>query len=229
MISIILSVINFGMMALSAISTCPFKASRIPTHSAVLKIRASELLCMQGIALINDGYFEDARKFLTSAVFIDHNNCEAKPYLLFCLEVLNRLPMVSEKNSSELAELNIGRRYEYGPGVAISYSEAAKWYLKAAMQGNTDAQLSLGTFYFRGVGVTQSYPESKKWINLSALHGNIDAQRFLGVMYAGGIGFEQSDELGAYWLQMAADRGCQHSQLALEALEAKMLLELPPK
>jgi TPR repeat protein len=229
MISIILSVINFGMMALSAISTCPIKASRLPTHSASLKIRASEFLCMQGIALINDGYFKDARNFLTSAVFIDPINSEAKPYLLFCLEVLNRLPMVTDKNCSALAELNIGRRYELGTGVPVSYSEAAKWYFKAATKGNADAQFSVGSFFFNGQGVLQSYPESEKWMTMSALNGNLDAQRFLGVMCASGIGFEQSDELGAYWLQMAADRGCQHSQLALETLEAKITSELPPK
>ena len=48
-------------------------------------------------------------------------------------------------------------------GVAQNYSEAAKWYRKAAEQGISLAQFSLGLMYYHGQGVLQSYDEAYHW------------------------------------------------------------------
>src|SRR5215204_1684155 len=42
------------------------------------------------------------------------------------------------------AQADLGRAYSKGEGVKQSYSEAAKWYLKSAEQGNAIAQNALG-------------------------------------------------------------------------------------
>jgi hypothetical protein len=42
------------------------------------------------------------------------------------------------------AQVELGRRYENGTGVVESAAQAAKWYRKAAAQGDADAQSSLG-------------------------------------------------------------------------------------
>ena len=49
------------------------------------------------------------------------------------------------------------------------YAEAARWYRKAAEQGNAIAQTNLGTMYFQGQGVPQDYAEAVRWCNLAVL------------------------------------------------------------
>ena len=45
---------------------------------------------------------------------------------------------------------------EIGEGVPQDYQEAAKWYLKAAEQGNMQAQFYAGRLYEKGQGVPQN-------------------------------------------------------------------------
>jgi TPR repeat protein len=47
-----------------------------------------------------------------------------------------------------------------GRGVAQDFAEAARWYRKAADQGNAPGQASLGDMYAHGQGVTQDYAEA---------------------------------------------------------------------
>ena len=44
-----------------------------------------------------------------------------------------------------------------------SDTEAARWYLKAANQGNDMAQYSLGDMFEEGRAVTQSDTEAARW------------------------------------------------------------------
>ena len=55
-----------------------------------------------------------------------------------------------------------------GQGVSQDYTEAVKWYRKAAEQGVAKAQYNLGAMYFDGQGVPQDYIQAHKWLNLSA-------------------------------------------------------------
>lgn len=61
------------------------------------------------------------------------------------------------------AQYNLGVMYDIGQGVPQDYTEAAKWYTKAAEQGHADAQLKLGVMYAKGRGVPQDYAEAAKW------------------------------------------------------------------
>jgi TPR repeat protein len=45
--------------------------------------------------------------------------------------------------------------YYSGQGAAQDYAEAAKWFRKAADQGNVNAQARLASMYFWGQGVPQ--------------------------------------------------------------------------
>jgi uncharacterized protein len=53
-------------------------------------------------------------------------------------------------------------------GVPQNYTEAVKWYRKAAEQGNADAQSNLGLMYYNGYGVPQDYVQAHTWFNLAA-------------------------------------------------------------
>jgi len=58
--------------------------------------------------------------------------------------------------------------YDNGKGVPQDYSEAAKWYRKAAEQGHAEAQYNLGVSCAKGEGVKQDYSLAYIWLSLSA-------------------------------------------------------------
>jgi len=66
-----------------------------------------------------------------------------------------------------LAQVNLGGMYDIGKGVTQDYSEALKWYRKAAEQGHASAQFYLGAKYANGQGVARDYVSSHMWINLA--------------------------------------------------------------
>lgn len=58
-----------------------------------------------------------------------------------------------------------------------SHAEAAKWYLRAAQQGQALAQYDLGQRYNLGVGVPADRVEGLKWLMLAAAQGQPDAAK----------------------------------------------------
>jgi hypothetical protein len=68
-----------------------------------------------------------------------------------------------------------GANYFCGNGVPQDYTEAVKWWLVAAEQGDTGSQISLGECYEGGFGVEISYAEAMKWYGKAAERGNKDA------------------------------------------------------
>lgn len=50
-----------------------------------------------------------------------------------------------------------------GHGVAQNYSEAARWWQKAASQGDSSAEFGLGVLYRDGHGVAQSKATAAQW------------------------------------------------------------------
>ena len=77
------------------------------------------------------------------------------------------------------AQCTLGFCYHKGHGVEQSYTEAVKWYRKAAEQGDATAQHNLGFCYDKGRGVEQSYTEAVKWYRKAAEQGDADAIRWL--------------------------------------------------
>jgi len=66
-------------------------------------------------------------------------------------------------------QFHLGLHYQQGQhGFPKDYSEAAKWYRKAAEQGHAGAQLYLGVYL---CNVKQEVVEAYKWFEL-AKHGN---------------------------------------------------------
>jgi TPR repeat protein len=85
-------------------------------------------------------------------------------------------------------EALIGDAYYYGHGVSRDYTEAARWYRRAAENSNAMAQSTLGDIYYYGRGVPQDFVEAALWWQLAAEQGVAVAQLNLGVMYANGDG-----------------------------------------
>src|SRR5215475_4304735 len=54
------------------------------------------------------------------------------------------------------AQFILGGVYYAGAGIPQNYSEAMKWYTRAANQGHAEAQNYLGAMYYIGRGVPQN-------------------------------------------------------------------------
>ena len=60
-----------------------------------------------------------------------------------------------------------------------NYTEAVRWYRKAAEQNQDYAQYNLGVCYEEGLGVQESIDEAVKWYRKAAQQGHEDARTAL--------------------------------------------------
>ncbi len=105
------------------------------------------------------------------------------------------------------AEQNLRRAKQKlpGMGVAPDYTEAVKWYRRAAEQGDAHGQFCLGNMYHDGKGVAQNYVEAAKWWRRAAEQGKDSlAQYQLAGAYAKGEGVPKDFVRAYMWLNLAA-------------------------
>jgi TPR repeat protein len=125
------------------------------------------------------------------------------------------IPLIRPATSAEIAchDLELGMMYhELG-----DYPDAAKWYQKAAEQGNVAAEYELGVIYTNGEGVAQDYAEAVRWYRKAANQGLGDAQYELGNAYVTGRGVTQDFAEAAKSYRQAAEAGHTDAQWNLGA------------
>lgn len=88
-------------------------------------------------------------------------------------------------------------------GKSQNYAEAAKWYRKAAEQGDQLAQYNLGIMYSQGQGVTTDINQAATWYLKSAQNGYSAAQYNLGSICYANKDFTEALK----WFHKAADQG----------------------
>ncbi len=66
------------------------------------------------------------------------------------------------------ALFQLGRGFDAGG----AYSEARRWYEKAAALGHAPAMSNLGVLYQKGQGVQQDDVEARRWFEKAAALGN---------------------------------------------------------
>lgn len=113
------------------------------------------------------------------------------------------------------AQSDLGFLYGIGKGIPQDYTKAAKWFSKAAEQGDDRAQFNLGVMSANGQGVPQDYAEAVKWYRKAAEQGDSNAQLSLGVMYADGQGVPKNDAEALKWWRKAAEHGDTNAQFIL--------------
>lgn len=59
------------------------------------------------------------------------------------------------------------------------YTEAVKWYRKAAEKGYAPAQYNLGNMYRYGKGIAKDIQEARRWYRKAANHGHENAKEAL--------------------------------------------------
>ena len=110
------------------------------------------------------------------------------------------------------AQFKIAKIYDEGFEVEKDYTEAVKWYRKAAEQGNDTAQCNLGVCYQYGQGVSKDLVEAVKWYRKAAEQGCDTAQCNLGVCYEYGQGVSKNLVEAVKWYRKAAEQGYDRAQ-----------------
>jgi hypothetical protein len=77
--------------------------------------------------------------------------------------------IISKAKLSHRTRSRLGTAYWYGAGVKSDYTEAVKWYLKAAEQGDAFSQHALAEAYAKGMGVKTDYVHAHMWANLATV------------------------------------------------------------
>ena len=114
------------------------------------------------------------------------------------------------------AEIQLGRMYENGKGVARDETQAQQWFQKAADQGDPEGDLALGELYFKPRGIGRDFDMAQKYFEAAAQQGLAQAQYKLGAMYAYGEGTRFQDfSKAAEWLTRAANQNHALAQLEL--------------
>jgi putative methionine-R-sulfoxide reductase with GAF domain len=70
------------------------------------------------------------------------------------------------------AQFAVGARYATGDGVKQDYTEAVRWFSKAADRGHIVAQATLGAYYWAGRGVPQDLSKAYFWSILAQAGGD---------------------------------------------------------
>jgi TPR repeat protein len=122
------------------------------------------------------------------------------------------------KGENSKAETFVGDCYANGNGVSKDYSEAIKWYRKAAERGYPDAQGKLGwSYYISRNGVPRNEAEAVKWFCKAAEQGEAKWQYILGSCYDKGDGVPKNSTEAVKWWRRGAEQGFKPAQTTLAA------------
>jgi TPR repeat protein len=83
---------------------------------------------------------------------------------------------IMESNPSATEQNHRGQCLEYGIGISVNPSEAAKYYKLSADQGNSSGQCDYACCLQSGIGVSMNPSEAAKYYKLSADQGNSSGQ-----------------------------------------------------
>ncbi len=101
-----------------------------------------------------------------------------------------------------VAQFALGARYAQGNEVEQDYSEAVRWFEKAANQGHVVAQATLGAYYWAGRGVPEDLTRAYFWSVLARAGGD-EASKYRIVTLASRmtkIQLAQAEQEANQWL-----------------------------
>jgi len=84
--------------------------------------------------------------------------------------------MQQARKGNHRAQTRVGMAFERGEVVKQDFSEAVKWFSKAAEQADPVAEHNLGVMYYQGTGVQRNLAEAAKWFEKAAAGGLPEAQ-----------------------------------------------------
>ena len=116
------------------------------------------------------------------------------------------------------AQIQIGRCYEYGNGVAQNEAKAVEWYRKAVAQDYDEGWCCLACCYNLGIGLKKDHLEAIRLYLIAAERGHPRAQNNLGSCFENGNGVKKNIDMAVCWYQHAAFRGNQYAKRNLKRL-----------
>ncbi len=123
------------------------------------------------------------------------------------------------------AQVVLGMFYDRGAeGVEQDYAEAAKWFKRAAEQGDASGQYRFSRMLILGRGIKRNYKEGYKWCKLAAEQGVAFAQNFVGETYFYGdwsINVKQNFQEAIKWWKLSAEQGDSVAQFNLGLVHHK--------
>lgn len=140
-------------------------------------------------------------------------------YATAATDALPDLPVILAKaeKGDTVSQNHLGVTYSF----MKDYKNAAKWFLKAAEQGDVFAQYQIGTFYSEGLGLEQDHDKATAYFYEAAKKGDLKAQYQMGVAYYKGNGVSQNTDKAIEWLMMAAEKGDQSAATYLKFISVK--------
>lgn len=132
---------------------------------------------------------------------------------------------ISAEKGLPAAQNRLGLMYDLGLGVEQDFSEAFKWYRKAAEQGLPMAQRNLANLYYSGRGVTRNNAEGIKWFRRAAEQGDTQSQNQLGTLYALGKGVPKDIVQACLWFTVSAASGDEYGLKGRETIIQLMSAE----
>ena len=75
--------------------------------------------------------------------------------------------------------------YDNGRGVRQDYTEAVKWFKKAAENGSAGGQLKLGLSYLFGLGIQKDRTLAKEWFGKACDNGEQRGCEYYGKLNRG--------------------------------------------
>ena len=117
------------------------------------------------------------------------------------------------------AQIVIGHLHYNGLGVPKDFTEAMKWYRKAAELGDAKAQYQVGVMFRHGQGVAKLPAEALMWGQKAAEQGYAKAQiEMASITLERGGYTSQARAKAAKWYRMAAEQGDVEAQNSLGQL-----------
>ena len=114
----------------------------------------------------------------------------------------------TSESGHRLAQRYLGYQYDMGKlGGTPNCGEAARWYEKAALQGDVYSQERMGMLSVACNAFPADEARSAYWFRKAAEQGNIGAQISISAAYRFGKGVERDETLAAYWMAQAAEGG----------------------
>lgn len=101
------------------------------------------------------------------------------------------------------------------------FTEAMRWFKKAAAQGHAEAQYSIGMLYDYGLGVPPNHVKAMKWYLLAADQGHAGAQYSIGMLYDVGLGVTSDPAMAMKYYLLAAVQNHASAQNNIGLLYAK--------
>ena len=94
-----------------------------------------------------------------------------KPKPVSDAAALEQLRQLADRGDPS-AEYALGARYAFGDGVRQNYSDAVRWFFRAAEQGHVISQATLGAYYMAGRGVSLDLSKAYFWAYVARASGD---------------------------------------------------------